>query len=658
MANYQQQKQKVLQLFKPAKTLAEGQKNIEIKQSLEEVEKRLIEEKLFVVVCGEFKQGKSSLMNALLNEPELFPVDVDITTNLVSSITYGETEKITVVLGESGKEQSQEIQRAEIPNYVTEQHNKGNFHQAKMLILQSPNPQLKEGLVLVDTPGVGSLNVEHTAVTYAFIPNADAIIFVSDALAPLSAKELDFITERIVPYCQNLIFVVTKIDAVGNYENIIASNQEKLAQLLKRPDSEISIIPVSSSLKLDYLKSQETEDLEDSNFQQLENELWGLISQQRGKILLIKALTELGRAVNEIKAPIQVEWETYQQQSKQELEKSERQLQATKERLASLQENNADWLTQLSYGLQDIRKQSIHQFDIGFDKVHHKANEYLDDNRLLKNPTEIASLLEGDINGLMSNLGKLLTQETAELYTNIESASKLNLNPLQIDDLEWEKAAISLPNGKNKRTGLFEKSVVIVRNIGFTATPGAMIGQFLGGIAGAAIGTLFGGVWAGPGMVIGQTLGGSLAGLAGAKLGFDQSVSQIKDKDRREVSKFILPYIKQSQMLCRKVLDDAIVDLEQSIREELRNQIKREKNNCDRTLRSLQEARQRSQAQVQQRTQELQVILPQINQLQKNIQQLAQVTVTMGTVSDTKQKTEVAQPVTTVGGEKGSWADD
>jgi len=658
MANYQQQKQKVLQLFKPAKTLAEGQKNIEIKQSLEEVEKRLIEEKLFVVVCGEFKQGKSSLMNALLNEPELFPVDVDITTNLVSSITYGETEKITVVLGESGKEQSQEIQRAEIPNYVTEQHNKGNVHQAKMLILQSPNPQLKEGLVLVDTPGVGSLNVEHTAVTYAFIPNADAIIFVSDALAPLSAKELDFITERIVPYCQNLIFVVTKIDAVGNYENIIASNQEKLAQLLKRPDSEISIIPVSSSLKLDYIKSQETEDLEDSNFQQLENELWGLISQQRGKILLIKALTELGRAVNEIKAPIQVEWETYQQQSKQELEKSERQLQATKERLASLQENNADWLTQLSYGLQDIRKQSIHQFDIGFDKVHHKANEYLDDNRLLKNPTEIASLLEGDINGLMSNLGKLLTQETAELYTNIESASKLNLNPLQIDDLEWEKAAISLPNGKNKRTGLFEKSVVIVRNIGFTATPGAMIGQFVGGIAGAAIGALFGGVGAGPGMVIGQTLGGSLAGLAGAKLGFDQSVSQIKDKDRREVSKFILPYIKQSQMLCRKVLDDAIVDLEQSIREELRNQIKREKNNCDRTLRSLQEARQRSQAQVQQRTQELQVILPQINQLQKNIQQLAQVTVTMGAVSDTKQKTEVAQPVTTVGGEKGSWADD
>lgn len=658
MANYQQQKQKVLQLFKPTKTLAEAQKNIEIKQSIEEVEKRLIEEKLFVVVCGEFKQGKSSLMNALINEPELFPVDVDITTNLVSSITYGETEKITVVVGESGKEKSQEIQRVEIPNYVTEQHNKGNVQQAKMLTLQSPNPQLKEGLVLVDTPGVGSLNVEHTSVTYAFIPNADAIIFVSDALAPLSAKELEFITERIVPYCQNLIFVVTKIDSVANYENIIASNREKLAQVLKLPDSEISIIPVSSRLKLDYLKFQEAEDLEDSNFQELENELWGLISQERGKILLLRALTELGRAVNEIKAPIQVEWETYQQQSKQELEESERQLQATKERLAALQENNADWLTQLNYGLQDIRRQIIHQFDVGFDKVHKKANEYLDNNKLLNNPTEIASLLEGDINGLMSNLGKFLSQQTAELYTNIESASKLNLNPLEIDDLEWDKTDITFQKGKTKRTGLFEKSVVIFRNIGFTATPGATIGYWVGGIAGAAIGALFGGIGAGPGATIGQALGLSLAGLAGAKLGFDQSVSQIKDKDKHEVSKFIFPYLKQSQMLCRKVLDDAITDLEQSMREELRKQIKREKNNCDRSLRALQEARQRSQIQVQQRTQELQVILPQINQLQKNIQQLAQATITMGAVSDTKEKTEVVRPVTTVGTEKGSWADD
>lgn len=638
MTTYQEQKQKVLQLFKAAKTLAENQKNIDIKQNLEEVEKRLIEEKLFVVVCGEFKQGKSSLMNALLNEPGLFPVDVDITTNLVSSIAYGETEKITVVVGESGEQQSKEIKRAEIPEYVTEQHNKGNVRQAKMLILQSPNSQLKEGLVLVDTPGVGSLNVEHTSATYAFIPNADAIIFVSDALAPLSAKELNFLTEKIVPYCQNLIFVLTKVDSVENYENIIASNREKLAQVLKCPDSEIPIIPVSSTLKLDYLESHEAEDLEDSNFQQLEDELWDLITQKRGKILLLRALTELSRAVNEIKTPIHIELETYQQQSPQESEKLERQIQATKKRLVALQEKNADWVAQLSYGLQDIHKQLMHQFEIGFDKVHNKANEYLEDNRLLKNPTQISSLLEGDINGLMSNLSKLLSQQAAELYTEIEPASGLRFNPFDIKDLEWDNTSISVKAAKNKATGLFEKAVISVRNIGFTATPGAIIGQWVGGFTGSAIGALFGGIGAAPGMVIGQSIGVWIGGLAGVKIGVEQSLFKIKDKDKREVSKYIFPFLKQSQILCKKSLYNAITNLDQSMREELRKQIKREKDNCNNSLRSLQEARQRPQVQAQQRIQELQVLLPQINQLQKNIQQLAQVTVAISSSSDTPKK--------------------
>jgi hypothetical protein len=382
----------------------------------------------------------------------------------------------------------------------------------------------------------------------------------------------------------------------------------------------------------------------------------------------------LERAVNEIRLPIQVEWETYQQQSKQELEKWEHQLQATKERLAALQENNSDWVTQLSYGLQDIRKQLIYEFDVGFAKVENNAHECLDDNKLLKNPTQIASLLEGDLNGLMSNLGKLLSLLAAELYTSIESGSKLNLNPLQIGEVEWDNTAVTLKTGKNKRNGWFEKSVILVRNNGFTATTGATVGTVIGGIAGTAIGALFGGIGAGPGMALGQVIGGTLAGLAGIKLAFDQSFSQINEKDKREVSKFILPYLKQSQMLCRKSLDDAITDLDQSMREELRNEIKREKSNCDRTLRSLQEARQRSQGQAQQRSQQLQIVLPQINKLQKDIQQLAEATAIMGTVSNTretikvaqpkattsniKEIIEIAEPVATVGAEKGSWADD
>jgi GTPase Era involved in 16S rRNA processing len=642
MIPYQQQKQKVLQLFHAAIEMSRDQKNLEIQQQLEKAAKHLAEGKLFVVVCGEFKQGKSSLLNAFLNEPNLFPVDVDITTNLVSTITYGESEKITVIVGEPGKGEAKAIQRSEIPDYVTEQRNQGNARQAQMLIVEASNPQLKKGLVLVDTPGVGSLNTKHTAISYAFIPNADAIVFVSDVLAPLSAKELEFIKERLVPHCHNLIFVVSKIDAVTDYQAVVENNRDKLAAVLGRSRSAITIIPVSSNLKLEYLNSQDPEDLEDSNFATLEKALWKLISEQRGQILLLHALSELSRGVAQLKQPVQAEWESYQQHTQKELDNLEHQYQAQKQRLQHLLDSNADWLTQLSYGLQDIRKQLMYQFEAGFDQIQSQTNAYLDDNRLLANPREIASLIEADIYALMSELGKQLSQRSAELYALTESSTHLSLKLLEVSKLEWNKITASVESEQIKMTGLFEKAVISVRNIGFTAPVGAGIGYWIGGLAGGAIGALFGGIGTGPGMVIGQWIGSTLGGMGGAKVALDQSLTQLKERDKREISKIVLPFVKRSQLLCKKFLDDALTKLEQSMRDELRNQIKQEKETSDRTLRSLQEARKLSQEQAAQRAKELQVQLRQLNQTQKEVKQLAESIVT--TIPPASQKvTETVQ---------------
>ena len=73
MTTYQQLKQKTLHLFQQAQAIAQSQGEDEIDNNLAEAKKRFTAEKLFVVVCGEFKQGKSNLLNAFLNETELFP---------------------------------------------------------------------------------------------------------------------------------------------------------------------------------------------------------------------------------------------------------------------------------------------------------------------------------------------------------------------------------------------------------------------------------------------------------------------------------------------------------------------------------------------------------------------------------------------------------
>ncbi|NJO64870.1 MAG: hypothetical protein HC836_44135 [Richelia sp. RM2_1_2] len=528
MTTYQQQKQKLLQLFQQTQAIAKQYKYPEIEQNLKESAQHLAEGKLIVVVCGEFKQGKSSLINALINETNLFPVDVDITTNLVSSITYGEQEKITVVIGEPGKGQTKEIKRDEIPDYVTEQHNANNAKKAQMLIIQSPNPQLKEGLVLVDTPGVGGLNTDHTAVAYAFIPNADVILFVSDAQKPLTEKELEFV-EMIARHCQNLIFVVTKKD-IGNYQEIIESNREKLNQTLNTPGEEITIIPVSSKIKLNYLKSQDQEDLEDSNFTELENQVWQILNQKGGYILVMRAVRDLGQAIAQIKTPLQKEWEAYQKTPDEVLE-MERQFEQIKQRLQNLQNNKAAWQTQLNDGLQDIKIKILdQQCEDGFAAIRNQTQKYLDNPSLLEEPQQIISLLEVDIDSLMSNLGQELSNLAATLYSQIESSTELDINLLDVDSLTENKVSVPTENIQFKTEPVFKKVLQVTRNASFSGSAAGTIGGLIGG----TIGTFFGGIGSVPGYYVGAAIGLGFAGIAGLVTGGMEALSQQKERNRMQ----------------------------------------------------------------------------------------------------------------------------
>jgi GTPase Era involved in 16S rRNA processing len=223
--------------------------------------------------------GKSSLINALIDEQDLLPVGVDITTALISAVTYGQEEKIHVVLENRWFKR---ISRDEIPDYVTVQRIRGNPQQATMLIVETPRIQSNDW-VLVDTPSLFSMNTELTIQTSAFIPNADIILFISDALAPLNPNELSFIQNRIISHCQNPIFVITKIDLVRNYSAIVESDRDRLVQTLVQPREEITIIPVSSKIKLEYLETQDPVDLEDSNFAELAQTLKYLSQHCMGK---------------------------------------------------------------------------------------------------------------------------------------------------------------------------------------------------------------------------------------------------------------------------------------------------------------------------------------------------------------------------------------
>lgn len=320
-------------------------------QAIREQLEAFRQKELTVVVAGEAKRGKSSLLNALLNEKTpLFPVDVSVCTNVSSVVRYGETETIEAYIEDPKVKngcRTEKISRDQIPDYVSELGNPNNYKQVKLLKACIPNPLLQEGVVFVDTPGVGSLNIEHAETTYSFLPNADVLLFVTDADSGLTESELRFL-ERGYKYCKNILFPLTKKDLNANYGAILEDNRTKISRTLHIPAEEVQIIPVSSTAKLRYLKSGSATMLANSNYAALEDAIWTSIAQRRGEVMLLPFLAaakdELLKQADNVAAQYQV-LKTDQDLTQRWIGELDRKA----AELEELQEKGAEWRGQLSY---------------------------------------------------------------------------------------------------------------------------------------------------------------------------------------------------------------------------------------------------------------------------------------------------------------------
>jgi len=197
-----------------------------------------------VCVVGEFKQGKSSLVNALLGQ-QVCPVDDDLATSAITLVRYGE-EPLAVVRtrGDDGQPAAVQVPLEELPNWVSEQGNPANAKRVERVDISVASPLLKQGLVVVDTPGMGGLGAGHAAATLGFLPFADGLIFVSDASAELSAPEVDFL-RRAIELCPSVVFAQTKIDLYASAERIQALNVAHL----QRQGIDIPVVSTSSALR-------------------------------------------------------------------------------------------------------------------------------------------------------------------------------------------------------------------------------------------------------------------------------------------------------------------------------------------------------------------------------------------------------------------------
>ncbi|MGK0425503.1 MAG: putative GTPase, partial [Ilumatobacter sp.] len=145
-----------------------------------------------VCVVGEFKQGKSSLVNSLVRR-NVCPVDDDLATSVITMLHHGEPAGAIVRSKENGKPVAKAIDVDDVASFASEQGNPGNEKGVDRVDITLPAAILEGGLTLVDTPGMGGLGGGHAAATLSFLPFADGLILVSDTSSELTAPEVDFL---------------------------------------------------------------------------------------------------------------------------------------------------------------------------------------------------------------------------------------------------------------------------------------------------------------------------------------------------------------------------------------------------------------------------------------------------------------------------------
>jgi len=179
---------------------------------------RVAEGRFYIACLGQFKRGKSTLLNALIGR-EVLPTGFVPVTAVPTVIRHGEDLGARVRLRD---ESWRSIPVADLALYVAEDHNPQNTRRVTGLEVFAPCPLLESGLCLVDTPGLGSVFAENSAATAAFIPHIDAALIVLGADPPLAGEELALIV-AIAPQVENLIVVLNKADRTTDAERSAAA---------------------------------------------------------------------------------------------------------------------------------------------------------------------------------------------------------------------------------------------------------------------------------------------------------------------------------------------------------------------------------------------------------------------------------------------------
>jgi Dynamin family len=292
---------------------------------------RLLADDVRVLVVGEFKQGKSMLVNGIVSAP-VCPVKDDIATAVPTEVRYADPAAVTLV-GKSGTRTG--IPLDQLADHVCEPSTHDGHVEVGV-----PRAILNGGLVLVDTPGVGGLKSVHGAATRSALATADAVLFVTDASQELTAPEVDFL-KQAADVCPTVACVLTKTDLYPEWRRIWEGNRRHLGDL--------PLFPVSSTTRWHALATNDADLSQESGFPPLVRYLRTDVLGKSAELARRSTAHDIDAVTDQILGRLKAE-RAAQDNPGDVL----RDLTAAEARATALKERSARWQQTLNDGVADL----------------------------------------------------------------------------------------------------------------------------------------------------------------------------------------------------------------------------------------------------------------------------------------------------------------
>lgn len=400
--------------------------------------------KPIVLVAGEDKRGKSSLVNALLSRPDLSPVGVEVVTGAPITFYNSDPERATII--RYGATTAEEVDFETARQLATVQGNPQNRENIRAVRLGIPCPLLDK-VMIVDTPGVGGLESGHGELTLQSLQFAQALVFVIEAGAQFRAAELEFL-KRAAARIDTVVLVLTKIDLHRGWRTVLEDNLAILREKAPR-FADCPVVPVSSLMALRGLQTEDPVEAkllrDESGITKLEAVLGEHISDRTAVLddanVLREALWPL--AISERSVCEQLSLIASGGSAGAALE-------AERQRLAKLSEDKAEWPRVLDQEIRKLSLQRNEDVSKGLALIRRKYEERLKDTKQADRdslPGELLADLTALAGRLNEEAARKLTHMLDGLLENIDPKSSLRASIERATDQELDEQLALLALG-------------------------------------------------------------------------------------------------------------------------------------------------------------------------------------------------------------------